>query len=91
MSKFSKTLLKTLGTKLAPPFAYHPQTDGQSEIANRKVEEMIRTFVTLKKDSWDQHIIDLEIAFNSAVNSTTLRTPFLPITEFIPEHSQLKA
>ena len=53
MSKLWKTLFKYLGTKLAPSSAYHPQTDGQSEIANRKIEEMIRGFVNYAKDNWD--------------------------------------
>ena len=76
LSKFWKALFKSLGTKLAPSSAYHPQTDGQSEIANRKVEEMIRAFANFKKDNWDEHLIDIEVAYNSAVNSTTLCTPF---------------
>ena len=38
MSKFWKALFKSLGTKLAPSTTYHPQIDGKSEIANRKVE-----------------------------------------------------
>ena len=37
MSKFCKSVLKSLVTKPAPSSAYHPQTDGQSEITNRKV------------------------------------------------------
>ena len=76
MSKFWKELFRSLGTKLAPSTAYHPQTDGQSEIANRKVEEMIRAFANYRKDNWDEHLIDFEVAYNSAVNSTTLSTPF---------------
>lgn len=76
MSKFWKALFKSLNTKLAPSTGYHPQTDGQSEIANRKVEEMIRAFANYKKDNWDQNLVDFEVAYNSAVNSTTLRSPF---------------
>jgi hypothetical protein len=76
MSKFWKCLFSSLKTKLAPSSAYHPQTDGQSEIANRKVEEMIRAFANFKKDNWDEHLVDFEVAYNSAVNSTTLCTPF---------------
>ena len=76
MSKFWKSLFTSLGTKLAPSSAYHPQTDGQSEIANRKIEEMIRAFTNYKKDNWDEHLVDFEVAYNSAVNSTTLCSPF---------------
>ncbi len=51
MRKFWKTLFNLLGTKIAPSTAYHPQTDGQTEIANRKVEEMIRAFANFRKDN----------------------------------------
>ena len=76
MSKFWKSLFKSLQTKLAPSSAYHPQTDGQTEISNRKVEEMIRAFANFRKDNWDEHLIDFEVAYNSAINSTTLCSPF---------------
>ena len=77
MSKFCKVLFYSLGTKLAPSTAYHPQTDGQSEISNRKVEEIIRAFANYKRDNWDDRLVDFEIAYISAVNSTTLCSPFL--------------
>ncbi len=51
ISKFWKALFKSLGIKLAFFIDYHPQTDGQSEIANRKAEEMVRAFATYNKDS----------------------------------------
>ncbi len=76
MSKFWTTLFKSLGTKLAPSSAYHPQTDGQSEIANRKIEEMIRAFANFRKDNWDEFLIDFEVAYNSSTNATTLCSPF---------------
>ena len=43
-SKLWKALFKSFGTKSAASTAYHPQTDSQSDIAHRKVEEMIRSF-----------------------------------------------
>ena len=76
MSRFWKTLFDTLGVKIAPSTAYHPQTDGQTEIANRKLEEMIRAFTSFRKDDWDKHLIEFEVAYNSAIHSTTLCTPF---------------
>ena len=77
MNNFWKALFKSLGTKLAPSFAYHPQTDEQSEIDNRTIEKIIRSFTNVKKDNLEEHLIDVEIAYNSAANSTTLCTPFL--------------
>ena len=76
MSNFWTFLFKSLDTKLAPSTAYHPQTDGQTEISNRKVEEIIRAFANFRKDNWDEHLVDFEVAINSAVNSTTLCSPF---------------
>ena len=69
-------MFKSLGTKIAPSTAFHPQTDGQTEIANRKVEEMIRAFANFRKDNWDEHLVDFEVAYNSAIHSTTLYSPF---------------
>lgn len=76
MSNFWTSLFKSLRTKLAPSSAYHPQTDGQTEISNRKVEEIIRAFANFRKDNWDEHLVDVEVAYNSAVNSTTMCSPF---------------
>ena len=76
MSKFCKTWFRSLGTNIAPSTAFHSQTDGQNEIANRKVEEMIRAFANFRKDIWDEHVVDFEVAYNSAIHSTTLYSPF---------------
>ncbi len=76
MRMFWKTLLKLLGTKIAPSTAYHPQTDDQTEIANRKVEEMIRTFANFRKDNWDEHLVHFEVAYNSSIHSTTPYSSF---------------
>ena len=51
MSHFWKNLFKTLNVKISPSTAYHPQTDGQTEIVNRKLEEMIRSFVNYNKNN----------------------------------------
>lgn len=76
MSKFLKDLFRSLGPKLAPSTSYNLQTCSQSEIANRKVEETIRAFANDRKDNCDYHLIDFEVAYNSAVNSSTFSTSF---------------
>lgn len=76
MRKFWNELFKTPRTKIALSTAYHSETDGQSEIANRKIKEMIRGFLNYRKDICDDNLVEFEVAYNSAVNSTTLYTPF---------------
>ena len=49
MSKFWETLFKLLNTEITPSPAYHPQTEGETEIFNRKVEEMIPAFSNFDK------------------------------------------
>ncbi len=36
---------------------------------------MIRAFANYKKDNWEDKLVDFELAYNSAVNSTTLSIP----------------
>jgi hypothetical protein len=75
-SAFWTTLFKEWGTKLAMSTAYHPQTDGQSERANRTLEEMLRSYVSKNHDDWDVHLPTLEFALNNTRNPSTGRTPF---------------
>ena len=76
MSKFWTTLFTMMHVKLRPSSAHHPQTDGQTEVVNRKVEEMLRCFVNHHQTDWDLFLVDLEFAYNSAPHSTTTFSPF---------------
>ena len=42
MSHFWKTLWKRLGTKLSFGSSYHPQIDGQTEVVNRSLGNLLR-------------------------------------------------
>lgn len=74
--KFWQSLFKMCGTKLSMSTAYHPQTDGQTERANRTLVEALRSFVNTKHDDWDKHLPAIEFAYNNSVNPSTGHTPF---------------
>jgi hypothetical protein len=45
--------------------SHHPQTDGQTEKANRTLEEMIRHDINYQQNNWDDLLPALEHAYNS--------------------------
>jgi hypothetical protein len=75
-SRFWKALFNNLGTKLAMSTAFHPQTDGQTERANRTLEDMLRAYTNYRQDNWDQHLSAAEFACNAAPNASTGLSPF---------------
>lgn len=76
LSRFWQALFAVVGTELKYSTAYHPQTDGQSERANRTLEEYLRHFVSPRQDDWDDHLDLAEFAINNSINPSTGYTPF---------------
>jgi hypothetical protein len=73
---FWRTLWKKIGTNLAFSSAYHPQTDGKTEVVNRSLGDLLRSLVTEHHSSWDQILPQAEFAYNDSVNRSTGRSPF---------------
>lgn len=76
VSQFFATLMKALGVQQLLSTAYHPQTDGQTERANRVMEDCLRHFITPTQDDWDKLLPMVEFAINGAVQESTKHTPF---------------
>jgi len=73
---FWKAFWAGLGTTLSMSTAYHPQTDGQTENANRTLEIMLRSVINFEQDDWEDHLAAAELAVNNARNETTGLSPF---------------
>lgn len=54
LSHFCSALFKSQGTVLHKSTAYHPQSDGQTEVVHRCLEAYLRCFVGRKPSSWSQ-------------------------------------
>jgi len=52
-SYFWKTLWHMVGTKLKFSTAYHPQIDGQTEVVNKSLGNLLRCLVSDHNRNWD--------------------------------------
>ena len=75
-SYFWKTLWHMLGTKLKYSTTYHPQTDGQTEVVNRSLGNLLRSLVGENTTNWDLLLPRAEFAYNNSVNRSTGKSPF---------------
>jgi len=73
---FWAAMSKLLGTKLRMSTAYHPETDGQTENANKTIKQVLRSCVNDHQDDWDEHLTLVEFAINSSVSPSTGFSPF---------------
>uniref|UniRef100_A0AAV1VKS5 Integrase catalytic domain-containing protein n=1 Tax=Peronospora matthiolae TaxID=2874970 RepID=A0AAV1VKS5_9STRA len=72
---FWRSVFKSLGTRLKMSTSDHPESDGQTERANRVLEEILRGYVHSFK-SWSDFLPMVEFAINNSVHASTTHTPF---------------
>jgi len=84
MSYFWKTLWGKLGTKLLFSTTCHPQTDGQTEVVNRTLSQLLRAMIKKNLREWEECLPHVEFAYNRAVHTTTQLCPFEVVYGFKP-------
>ncbi|GKC80815.1 RNA-directed DNA polymerase, partial [Tanacetum coccineum] len=75
-SYFWHTLWTRLGSKLQFSSSYHPQTDGQTEVVNQSLGNLLCSLIGDNAKQWDFILPQAELAYNRSVNRTTGKSPF---------------
>jgi hypothetical protein len=76
LSAFWKELFRVQGTTLKYSTAYHPETDGQTEVVNRSLEAYLRCFTSDNPRKWFKYLHLAEFWHNSTFHSAISMTPF---------------
>ncbi|PKI74757.1 hypothetical protein CRG98_004866 [Punica granatum] len=72
-------------TQLQFSIAYHPQIDGQTEVVNRSLGNLLRRLGGEHVKSWDLKLCQVEFAYNHAVNRSTGFSPFQVVNAAVPK------
>ncbi|CEL62768.1 hypothetical protein RSOLAG1IB_05127 [Rhizoctonia solani AG-1 IB] len=75
-SKFLRALYKALHIAPSCSTAYHPQSDGQTEIKNQWLESYLRPFINHRQSDWVEWLPLAEFAHNNAKGEATGESPF---------------
>ena len=73
-----------LGTKLKFSTAFHPQIDGQNEVVNRNLGNLLWCLVGEANRNWDSILPIAQLAYNSSINRSISASPFEVMHGYTP-------
>ena len=80
---FWKTLSNKMSIELKFSSTFHPQIDGQKEVVNGSLGNLLRCLVGDKPSNWELVLAQVEFAYNNSMNRST-GTPFEIVTRMQP-------
>jgi len=81
MSDHFKDWAARKGIRLEPATAYHPQTDGQSEIANKAILQAGQA-CKVEGNEWLHKLSEIQLKVNSRDNTARQHSPFFSLLGF---------
>ena len=87
VSEFWNEFTRILGVKLKLSTAYHPQTDGQTEIMNQYIDQRLRPFVSYYQDNWSDLMPIMDHAQLVLPHSSIGMSPFQLLYGYEPRTS----
>lgn len=76
VSEFWAEFCRILGIKLKLSTAFHPQTDGQTEIMNQYLDQRLRPFINYHQDNWSELLPIIDYAQATLPHESTGLSPF---------------
>ena len=83
-SQVMTDLCKWLGITPKLSTAHHPQTDGQTEVMNREVQQYLRLFCAEEQEQWSDWLGLAQFAINNWQHSATKFSPFQLTRTYTP-------
>ena len=87
ISAFWNKFTRILGIKLKLSTAYHPQTDGQTEIVNQYLDQRLQPFVNYFQDNWSELLPMMDYAQATLPHSSTGFAPIQIEMGYLPQTS----
>lgn len=76
--------MRLQGVELAMSSTYHPQTNGQTKVVNRSLEQYLRAFAADKPFAWVEWLPSAEFWFNINFHTSNKLTPFKALYGYSP-------
>lgn len=73
-----------VNTQLSFSTAYHPQIDGQTEVVNCSLGDILRCLAGENIKAWDHKLYQPEFSHNHAVNRSTGFSHFQVVYSLVP-------